>query len=90
LAAVLVYPLIVRLMRTYRPVILIKRKFDDDLKLLKCPIEDNKVLTTASYLLVRANYKTIKSVFCFDDSLIFARCIIFCNLWLPGFQSPTC
>ena len=31
------------------------------LKLLKCSIEDNKALLTASYLLVRANYKTIKS-----------------------------
>jgi len=32
------------------------------LKLLKCPIEDNKALLTASYLLVRANYKRIKYV----------------------------
>ena len=30
------------------------------LKLLKCPIEDNKALMTTSYLQVRANYKTIK------------------------------
>jgi len=60
------------------------------LKLLKCPIEDNKALMTALDLLVRANYKTIKSVACFHDSLIilFAKCIIFCVLWLPGFQTP--
>ena len=33
------------------------------------------------YLLVRANYKTIKFVVYFDDSLIFAKCIIiFCDL----------
>jgi len=36
--------------------------------LLKCPIEDNKALMTASYLLVRANYETIEAV----DSVIFA------------------
>ena len=30
------------------------------LKLLKCPIEDNKALMTASYLLVSANFNTIK------------------------------
>jgi len=53
-------------------------------------IEDNKPLLTASYLLVRTNYKTIKSMDCFDDSLIFAKCIIFCDLWLPGFQTPNC
>jgi len=47
------------------------------LKLLKYTIEDNRALMTASYLLVRANYKTIRSVVCFDDSLILARCIIF-------------
>jgi len=41
------------------------------LKLLKLPIEDNKAWMTGSYLLITANYKTIKSVVCFDDSLIF-------------------
>jgi len=37
--------------------------------LLNRPIEDNKALMTASYLLVRANYETIEAV----DSLIFAK-----------------
>jgi len=60
------------------------------LKLLKCPIKDNKTSMAVSYLLGRANYKTIKSVVCFDDSLIFAKRIIFCDHWLPGFQTHIC
>src|SRR6218665_20860 len=46
---------------------------------------------TYSYLLIKANYKTMKSVVCFGDCLIFAKCIciVFSVHWLLGFQTPT-
>src|SRR6218665_309956 len=31
----------------------------------------------------------MKSVVCFGDCLMFAKCIIFCVHWLLGFQTPT-
>jgi len=32
----------------------------------------------------------MKSVVCFGDCLIFAKCIVFCVHWLPGFQTRIC
>src|SRR6218665_1486610 len=43
-----------------------------------------------NYILIKANYKTMKYVVCLGDCLIFAKCIIFCVHWLPAMFPLSC